>query len=73
MQLGLSDFWQHMGIPAIVVAGVLIIMGLASLTVFIERVLTRFPKLSPRTPLDQLEWLPNLSFRGLGSFPVSIR
>ena len=40
MQFGFTELWQHMGIPAIVVASVLIVMGLASLTVFIERVLT---------------------------------
>jgi len=38
MQLGFADIWQHMGIPAMVVASVLLLMGLASLTVFVERV-----------------------------------
>jgi len=40
MQFTLGDIWQHMGIPAMVVAITLVIMGLASLTVFIERILT---------------------------------
>jgi biopolymer transport protein ExbB len=40
MSFSLLDMWQHMGAPALVVAGVLAIMGLLSLTVFIERVLT---------------------------------
>jgi biopolymer transport protein ExbB len=38
MQLGFADIWQHMGIPAMAVASVLLLMGLASLTVFVERV-----------------------------------
>jgi biopolymer transport protein ExbB len=40
MQFNFTDMWQHMGIPAIVVASVLVVMGLASLTVFVERLLT---------------------------------
>jgi biopolymer transport protein ExbB len=40
MSFGLVEIWQHMGVPAMVVALVLIVMGLASLTVFIERILT---------------------------------
>lgn len=40
MQIGIAEIWQHMGIPAIAVALTLIIMGLASLTVFIERLIT---------------------------------
>ena len=39
MQFNFAEMWQHMGLPAIVVAVVLLLMGLASLTVFIERVL----------------------------------
>jgi len=38
MQFSFADIWQHMGIPAMVVAAVLLAMGLASLTVFVERV-----------------------------------
>lgn len=40
MTFSFLDIWAHMGIPAIVVAVVLIVMGLASLTVFIERLIT---------------------------------
>jgi len=40
MSFGLSEIWQHMGWPALIVAAVLITMGLASLTVFIERITT---------------------------------
>ena len=40
MQFSFAEMWQHMGIPAIVVAGVLLTMGMASLTVFVERVIT---------------------------------
>src|SRR5262245_15070403 len=40
MSFGFMDIWQHMGVPAMIVAGILIVMGLASLTVFIERILT---------------------------------
>jgi biopolymer transport protein ExbB len=39
MQFSVIDIWQHMGVPAMVVAGVLLVMGLASLTVFVERLL----------------------------------
>jgi len=35
-----NEIWQHMGVPALVVAGVLLLMGIASLTVFVERLLT---------------------------------
>jgi biopolymer transport protein ExbB len=35
-----AEIWQHMGAPAIAIAGVLLVMGLASLTVFLERLLT---------------------------------
>lgn len=40
MQFNVVEMWQHMGIPAVVVAVVLLAMGLASLTVFIERLVT---------------------------------
>jgi biopolymer transport protein ExbB len=40
MSFSLSEMWQHMGWPAIVVAAVLVVMGLASLTVFLERVIS---------------------------------
>ncbi len=34
-----SEIWLHMGAPALAVAGVLLGMGIASLTVFVERLL----------------------------------
>ncbi|MBI4518562.1 MAG: MotA/TolQ/ExbB proton channel family protein [Deltaproteobacteria bacterium] len=40
MQFSFAEMWQHMGLPALIVAGVLLLMGLASLTVFVERLLT---------------------------------
>ncbi len=40
MSFSFFETLQHMGIPAMVVAAVLLIMGLASLTVFIERIIT---------------------------------
>jgi biopolymer transport protein ExbB len=40
MGFSLSEMWGHMGWPAITVAAFLMVMGLASLTVFIERLLT---------------------------------
>jgi biopolymer transport protein ExbB len=40
MEFSIGGIWQHMGIPAMVVALTLIAMGLASLTVFIERLIT---------------------------------
>jgi biopolymer transport protein ExbB len=40
MGFSLGEMWGHMGVPAKVVFAILIIMGLASLTVFIERILT---------------------------------
>jgi biopolymer transport protein ExbB len=40
MSFSFSEIWQHMGVPAIVIAVILVVMGLASLTVFVERVLT---------------------------------
>jgi biopolymer transport protein ExbB len=39
MEFSFSEMWHHMGIPAVIVAVVLLSMGLGSLTVFIERVL----------------------------------
>ena len=30
-----NEIWLHMGAPALVVAGVLLLMGVASLTVFV--------------------------------------
>jgi biopolymer transport protein ExbB len=35
-----TEIWQHMGPPALAVAGTLLIMGVVSLTVFVERLLT---------------------------------
>ena len=40
MSFGWMDIWQHMGVPAMVIAAVLLVMGLASLTVFVERIIT---------------------------------
>ena len=40
MQFSLSEIFKNMGVPAMVVAGILLVMGLASLTVFVERLLT---------------------------------
>jgi biopolymer transport protein ExbB/TolQ len=40
MTFGWNEILQHMGGPALVIAAILVIMGLASLTVFIERVIT---------------------------------
>jgi biopolymer transport protein ExbB len=40
MGFSLSEMWGNMGLPARVVFGILVIMGLASLTVFIERIIT---------------------------------
>ena len=40
MGFSLSEMWGHMGWPAITVAVVLMIMGLSSLTVFIDRLIT---------------------------------
>jgi biopolymer transport protein ExbB len=34
-----SEIWLHMGVPALAVAGVLLVMGIASFTVFVERLL----------------------------------
>jgi len=40
MSFSYAEIWQHMGGPAMVIAGILLVMGLASLTVFLERMLT---------------------------------
>lgn len=40
MGFDINEMLQHMGGPAIAVAAVLLLMGLASLTVFVERLLT---------------------------------
>jgi len=40
MSFSYAEIWQHMGGPALAIAGVLLIMGLASLTVFLERIFT---------------------------------
>lgn len=40
MQFSLIEMWHHMGMPAVVVAAILIFMGMASLTIFLERLLT---------------------------------
>src|SRR5262249_18141320 len=40
MGFRLSEMWAHMGRPAFTVAAVLLLSGLPSLTVFIERILT---------------------------------
>lgn len=40
MQFSFTEMWQHMGLPAVIVAGILLAMGLASLTVFVERLIT---------------------------------
>lgn len=40
MSFSLTEIWQHMGVPALVIAGVLALMGLASLTVLAERLIT---------------------------------
>src|SRR5438876_11326848 len=39
MTFSLTELWQSMGLPAKIVGAFLLTMGLASLTVFIERVL----------------------------------
>lgn len=39
MQWNWQEIWQHMGVPALVVAGILFSMGFASLLVFVERCL----------------------------------
>ncbi|HSP96619.1 MAG TPA: MotA/TolQ/ExbB proton channel family protein [Candidatus Dormibacteraeota bacterium] len=38
MSFNFADIWAHMGVPAMIIAGVLMTMGLASLTVFVERI-----------------------------------
>jgi biopolymer transport protein ExbB len=40
MGFSLSEMWGNMGLPARIVFGILVVMGLASLTVFIERIIT---------------------------------
>jgi biopolymer transport protein ExbB len=40
MEFNLMQMWEHMGVAALVVAAVLSVMGLASLTVFVERLIT---------------------------------
>ncbi|MBY0274179.1 MotA/TolQ/ExbB proton channel family protein [Candidatus Binatia bacterium] len=40
MTFSYMEIWEHMGAPAIVIAVVLLTMGLASLTVFLERLFT---------------------------------
>src|SRR5262245_16931265 len=40
MGFSFSEMWSHMGWPAVMVAVLLLAMGLASLTVFIERIIT---------------------------------
>jgi len=40
MGFSFSEMWSHMGWPALIVAGILLLMGLASLTVFMERLFT---------------------------------
>ncbi|MFN8642895.1 MAG: MotA/TolQ/ExbB proton channel family protein [Candidatus Binatia bacterium] len=37
MSFSFAEIWAHMGVPAMIIAGVLLTMGLASLTVFVER------------------------------------
>jgi len=39
MSFSFTEIFQHMGVPAMIVAAILVIMGLASLTVFVERVI----------------------------------
>src|SRR5256712_9218976 len=39
MTFGFTEMWHSMGLPAKIVGGFLLTMGLASLTVFIERLL----------------------------------
>ncbi|HVM97555.1 MAG TPA: hypothetical protein VMT89_14260, partial [Candidatus Acidoferrales bacterium] len=40
MQFNFLEMLQHMGVPAMIVAIVLLTMGLASTTVFVERIIT---------------------------------
>jgi len=40
MQFSFTEIFQHMGVPAMVVAAILLVMGMASLTVFVERIIT---------------------------------
>jgi biopolymer transport protein ExbB len=40
MEFSLLEIWEHMGVPAMAVALTLVLMGLATITVFVERLLT---------------------------------
>ena len=40
MGFSLSEMWGNMGLPARMVFGIMVVIGLASLTVFIERIIT---------------------------------
>jgi biopolymer transport protein ExbB len=40
MEFNLLEIWEHMGVPAMVVALTLLVMGLATITVFVERLIT---------------------------------
>jgi biopolymer transport protein ExbB len=40
MQFSPIEIWNHMGLPALVIAALLLLMGLASLTVLTERLIT---------------------------------
>jgi len=40
MGFSLQEMWSHMGWPAVIVAIVLLVMGMASLTVFMERIVS---------------------------------
>jgi biopolymer transport protein ExbB len=40
MQFSPIEIWSHMGLPALLIAAILLLMGLASLTVFTERLIT---------------------------------
>ncbi len=40
MQFSFLEIFEHMGVPAMVVAGILVVMGMATLTVFMERLFT---------------------------------
>jgi biopolymer transport protein ExbB len=39
MSFSLFEIFHHMGVAAMIVAGILVIMGMASLTVFVERII----------------------------------
>lgn len=40
MSFSFAEIWTHMGVPAMIIAATLMIMGMASLTVFVERLFT---------------------------------